>query len=113
MHPDALDGKILERLHRSFVSHTRFDYALTDIRRFPNGIYLAPDPARPFITLTEAVISAFPDYPPYEGQFPDIVPHLTVAHHEDQPSLNEIERAFAARVDGTLPLQTSAPAMSG
>ena len=107
IHPDALNGSVLERLRRLFSTHDRFDYTLTGIRRFPNGIYLAPDPAQPFITLTEAVVSTFPDYPPYEGQFPDIVPHLTVAQCEDPQKLSEIERDFAIQAATVLPLRAS------
>ena len=33
---------------------------------------------------------AFPDYPPFEGKFPTVVPHVTVAHG-DEPQLCEIE----------------------
>ena len=32
----------------------------------------------------------FPDYPPFEGKFDTIVPHVTVAHG-DEPLLCEIE----------------------
>lgn len=103
--PDALDGRILARLHDLFTAYSRFDYAFTAIRRFPNVIYLAPEPAQPFIALTEAVASTFPDYPPYEGQYSGIVPHLTVAQCEDPLKLSEIERDFAIQAATILPLR--------
>jgi len=40
--------------------------------------------------LTDAIFRAFPDYPPFEGKFPTVVPHVTVAH-ADEPQLCEIE----------------------
>jgi len=107
MHPDAVDGAVIAQLRRLFAGHDQFDYALTDIRRFPNVIYLASEPAQPFISLTKAVVTAFSDYPPFEGQFPDIIPHLTVAYLEDQPALNKIEMEFAARAATSLPLQVN------
>jgi len=107
LHPDALNGRVLEQLLRLFAAHSRFDYAFTGIGRFPKGIYLTPEPAQPFITLTEAVVSAFPDYPPYEGQFPAVVPHLTVAQCEDPQKLSEIERDFATSAGPVLPLRAS------
>jgi 2'-5' RNA ligase len=107
MHPDAMNGAVQERLRRLFAVHSRFDYAFTGIGRFPNGIYLAPEPVQPFITLTEVVMKAFPDYPPYEGHFPAIVPHLTVAQCEDSQKLSEIERDFAIQAATALPLPAS------
>jgi hypothetical protein len=54
------------------------------------ALYLAPDPDRSFAALTDAVWRAFPDYPPFEGKFDTVVPHVTVAHG-DEPTLCEIE----------------------
>ena len=49
-------------------------------------MYLAPDPAAPFSALTDGIFRAFPDYPPFEGKFDTVVPHVTVAHG-DEPLL--------------------------
>ena len=46
--------------------------------RFPGVVWLAPEPAEPFIALTELLAAAFPDHPPYEGAHDEIVPHLTL-----------------------------------
>lgn len=57
-----------------------FDVVLAELGVFPDGtIYLTPDPATPFATLTAELVSAFPQCPPYGGRF-DPVPHLTVDH---------------------------------
>jgi hypothetical protein len=42
--------------------------------------YLAPKPSAPFVALTEALVAEFPKFPPFAGEFPTIIPHLTVAH---------------------------------
>ena len=47
--------------------------------RWPNVVYLEPEPDEPFRRLTNALAAAFPDYPPYEGVHEEVVPHLTVA----------------------------------
>ena len=107
MPPDAIDGAAETQLRHLFASHARFDFVLADIRRFPSVIYLAPEPAQPFVTLTESVVSAYPEFLPYEGNFPDITPHLTVAHAKDQALLSEIERAFATQSAESLPLKVS------
>jgi 2'-5' RNA ligase len=108
MHPDALNEIVLAQLQHIALSNPSFDFALTGLGRFPTGIYLIPEPVQPFINLTESVHSAFPDYPPYEGQFLDIIPHLTLAHQEDQQLLDQIEHAFADKINGALPLRAKA-----
>jgi hypothetical protein len=40
--------------------------------------YLAPVPSKPFARLTLAVAERWPAYPPYEGVFETVIPHLTV-----------------------------------
>lgn len=56
-----------------------FTYRLDRTGVFPNGIiHLLPEPARPFADLTAEVSAQFPANPPYGGQFPDVVPHLTL-----------------------------------
>src|SRR5262249_10545663 len=57
-----------------------FSFRLVRIERFPEVLYLAPEPAQPFVQLTQAFARRFPDFPPYGGQFSSVVPHLTVAH---------------------------------
>jgi 2'-5' RNA ligase len=47
--------------------------------RFPGILWLAPEPAEPFVALTEAVVARFPAFPPYGGRYPSVIPHLTVA----------------------------------
>ena len=42
-------------------------------------VYLAAEPAKPFVDLTRALWQRFPDWPPYEGAHPTIRSHLTVA----------------------------------
>ncbi len=61
-----------------------FDYDLAEVAQFPNGtLHAPPTPAAPFRTLTGAVLTAFSDCVPYDGQFgavDDLVPHLTLDH---------------------------------
>ena len=56
-----------------------FDVAFERLDRFPGTLWLAPEPAQPFIRMTEALVARFPEYAPYGGAFAQIVPHLTVA----------------------------------
>jgi 2'-5' RNA ligase len=56
-----------------------FDVSFARLDRFPGILWLAPEPAEPFVALTEAVVARFPSFPPYGGRYPSIIPHLTVA----------------------------------
>lgn len=56
-----------------------FKFRLGRIDTFPNGIiHLLPEPDGAFRELTGRLVEAFPDCPPYAGEFPDPVPHLTL-----------------------------------
>ena len=41
-------------------------------------LYLAPEPAQPFLDLIGALRGRFPKWPPYGGLHDTVVPHLTV-----------------------------------
>jgi len=56
-----------------------FEVEFRETRRFPDVVYLAPEPDGPFVAMIEALRERFPDWPPYGGAFAEIVPHLTVA----------------------------------
>jgi 2'-5' RNA ligase len=85
-----IDDAVLARLREIAAGVRCFDYRLAQTQRFPVALYLAPDPDHSFAALTDAVWRAFPDYPPFEGKFATVVPHVTVAHG-DEPQLCEIE----------------------
>jgi 2'-5' RNA ligase len=92
-----LDDALLASLSAIFVRVQPFDFELTECRRFPAVLYLAPEPAEPFVVMTEAVVAAHPDFPPYEGVFDSVVPHLTVA--EGLPTvLNRAESEVRPRL---------------
>jgi 2'-5' RNA ligase len=99
----------LRELRRVLRGFQPFDFALTEPGRFGARdlvLWLAPHPARPFVALTEALVAAFPAYPPYGDAFEDIVPHLTVAVGRDAAVLDAIERD----VVGALPIAARATA---
>jgi 2'-5' RNA ligase len=92
----------------SLFSHIpQFNFTLSEVRTFPGVVYLAPMPPDPFLALINAVSSLFPDSPPYEGQFEEPVPHLTVARVEDA-NLAPIEADFSKYAKRFLPLRCQA-----
>ena len=79
MSPDLITDDDLARATKTFQRTRPFGFRLEQIGRFPESLYLVPEPDEPFISLTEAIVREFPEYPPYGGKFTEIVPHLTVA----------------------------------
>jgi 2'-5' RNA ligase superfamily protein len=58
-----------------------FEVEFGELRRFTEvpTLYLAPEPAEPFLRMTRALVERFPAWPPYGGIHGDsVIPHLTV-----------------------------------
>ena len=63
-----------------------FDYELREIQELPDGfLQVPPDPAAPFVALTHALWEAFPQCPPYGGEY-DVAPHVTLDQRSDTVS---------------------------
>ena len=98
--PEELDPGLLAELSRFFGEVTPFDLTLAQLCTFPGGTtYLSPEPSATFRRLTHGLHRLFPEFPPYGGEFDDVVPHLTVAV-DGEDELTLLKRA--------LPLHTRA-----
>ena len=106
--PAQIDDDAIDRLRAIFGAHRSFEYRLVGIGGFPGLVYLAPDPEDPFRALTLALQEDFPDYPPYEGRHPVVVPHLTVGTSADEGALERIARDLASSAEGVLPIPARA-----
>jgi len=80
MSPELIGTAVLERARTAVAATHIFAFTLARVSRFPGALYLAPEPATPFIELTRRLVHQFPEFLPYGGQYEGIVPHLTVAH---------------------------------
>jgi len=81
--PDAIEPSDLALLRAMVESTNAFRYRLARVERFPGVVYLAPQPAAPFVELSARVCAGFPAYPPYGGRHSSSIPHLTVAHGDE------------------------------
>lgn len=79
----SLDAAVMDELKALFAQYEPFAFVLARCLRWPKVLYLEPEPAQPFVELTRAVAARYPEHPPYEGAFDEIVPHLTVAEGAD------------------------------
>lgn len=84
-----------------------FDFELDRVERFPDGAtWLRPVPSRPFVDLTAAVWQRWPECPPYEGAFDEVVPHLTISK---TPIDVELQLPIAARAREVTLLEEDEP----
>jgi 2'-5' RNA ligase len=89
---------LADELEETLGAFPAFDFALTAIGRFPGVLYLAPEPAAPFVALTEACVARWPEHPPYGGAYDETIPHVTLAEGDEPPGLAEpIARALPLR----------------
>jgi hypothetical protein len=74
---ELIDEPAVAELVKRFPA---FDFTLERVEQFENGVvWLLPQPSLRFADLTAAVWQRWPEAPPYEGAFDDVVPHLTVS----------------------------------
>lgn len=76
-----------------------FDFTMAEAGHFPGVVYLVPEPAAPFVELTEALARRWPERPPYGGAYEEIVPHLTVANADTVPAALAGRLPVNARAD--------------
>ena len=95
--PQMLDqeANTLEKFCRSIAA---VPFSFTDVRRFPATAYLHPDKSEVFARITRALVDLWPQCRPYDGAFPDIVPHLTVADRVNADVLDTVEGLLRRRL---------------
>jgi 2'-5' RNA ligase len=75
--PSSADVRRLEDAVSSFEP---FELSFPTAGQFPNGTaWLRPEPFDTVCSLLRAVFEAFPECPPYGGEFPEPHPHLTIS----------------------------------
>lgn len=103
--PARLDTGLEARLRTLFEAVPAFDFRLVSVEWFDDEVaWVRPEPDDRFRELTDRVTGAWPEYPPYEGAFEDVVPHLTICQGADPADMSEAAAAVAAR----LPIETRA-----
>lgn len=91
--PEDLDDSVRTALARIATEHEPFDVALVEVGRWPTVVYLRPEPADRFLSLTRSVFARWPSCPPYAGIHTELVPHLTLAETDDGAVLEETATA--------------------
>jgi hypothetical protein len=103
-----VDAATIAHLGPMFAGLQSIRYALVEVREFFDTVYLAPEPAEPFMDLIRAVVAHYPQSPPYGGMFAEVVPHLSLAQSENAAELEQVLGEFAPGSDGHLPIDATA-----
>ena len=99
--PSTIDDSVESTVGEIAARFGPFTFQLTRTGRFRGVLYLEPEPAFPFVTLTEAIVDRWPEQRPYGGRYPRLVPHVTVLAGPEPPGL-------AAALEDALPLECTA-----
>jgi 2'-5' RNA ligase len=95
--PGQIDDAVHDRLASLFAAVSRFAVVLDHTDWFGDRVlWLGPRDPGPFRALTGLVADAFPGYPPFEGEFEEVVPHLTVGHGQPVSDLRAAEESVRA-----------------
>jgi 2'-5' RNA ligase len=98
--PDEITAEELAELDDALADVKAFDFVLDAVGWFGRRVlWLAPNPADPFRRLTAALADRFAT-PPWEDEFDEVIPHLTVGHASDGVELS----AVAAALEPGLPV---------
>ncbi|MFD6967622.1 2'-5' RNA ligase family protein [Streptomyces sp. NPDC059949] len=93
-----IDALVHAALADVLSSHRAFDLRFETCGRFPEVLYLAPEPDTPLRRLTEAIAARWPEAPPYGGRFTEVVPHLTITQGQEDAVLQDIEADLISRL---------------
>lgn len=86
------------------VCHLRpFVVTFHQVGTFPGFVWLRPDPPEAVQAAYQAVAAAFAEFPPYAGEHPEVIPHLTVATCDPAETPALAAAAAAALADPAAP----------
>lgn len=89
----------LNRLAGLWSAFPEFEHALVDTAWFGDDVlWLATDGDAVVRSMTDAVTKAFPQHPPYEGKFEDVVPHLTIAERGSRAAMQTAQAAVRSQL---------------
>lgn len=95
--PSSIDLAVIDRAAAAIGRAPAFDVEFREVTHWDDGpgservVWLPPEPAAPFLALTDALVRAFPGYLPYGGIHDEVIPHLTLANEDVDVSATEAE----------------------
>lgn len=94
--PPMIDEALVSELDELLGDISAFEFELAGVRWFDDDVvWVEPKPLEPFRRLTEMVVRRWPEFQPYSGIHPEVVPHLTVAQDCPLPEMQAAADAIA------------------
>jgi len=100
------DGE-LPALRTLCSQYESFDVSFSRTARFPRVLYLAPEPAEPFIALARQLMERWPQIGPYGGGGKELVPHLTIATSRPERVFDKVAEALAPELPVRVPIESA------
>lgn len=76
---ERITPAVTDRLRTVAAARRPLAFRLDAVRMFPSTVWLAPSPAAAIGSLAAALQLAFPERPRRDREFPEYVPHVSVA----------------------------------
>jgi 2'-5' RNA ligase len=93
---EDLTDALLEETRVFFAGRVPFGFELKRVAVWPRVVYAVPEPDDELQACMRALHARFPQWPPYGGEFAEVVPHATLGEEVDGPAVRaEIERRVA------------------
>lgn len=92
--PEEITDADLDELAAAVAGDGAFDFELTGVGWFGRKVlWLAPEPADVFRAMTNRLAERFAT-PPWDDEFDEVVPHLTIGHASDGDELGPVAEAL-------------------
>jgi hypothetical protein len=88
---DRLTSELVAELAQLCATMPALDVHFRRAARFPDVLFLDPEPPDDLRALTLAIAARWPEAHPYGGAFDEVIPHLTVAQGLGPDALDAIE----------------------
>ena len=109
VHPANVDGDTLARVVEAATRVNSFEVEFGDFGWFADRVvWLAPSNPDPFKNLIRQVTNAFPECPPYGGEFDEVIPHVTIG----EGKAADLLRVAMDAIRPSLPLKASVTSLS-
>jgi len=108
---ERLSAGHAHQAQRALSNVQPFGCSFSSIGRFddpPVAIFLEPKPVEQFSAMVQALVGAFPEFPPYGGTVEEVIPHLTLVETADRNLWAEVEEWVGPQ----LPVRTSVQGFS-
>jgi 2'-5' RNA ligase len=93
---EELTDAVRAQARELFATQRPFELELTRLAMWPEVVYAVPEPDDVLRACMRGVFERFPQWPPYGGIHPDVMPHATLGEEVDAAAVYpEIERRLA------------------